>query len=570
MKTYKENANPVEKDLGQRILIIDDDAASLGVISDYLRNSGFIALAARSGESGIEKARYAHPDIIFLDVLMPGIDGFETCRCLKSDPATAEIPVIFMTALTGTEDKVKGFEAGAVDYVTKPFQSREVLSRVRMQLRLAALTRELRHTNAELTKHRDRLEEIVEKRTAEIKSANLQLQNEITERKQAEKALRAEHNRFVTVMDTLNTVVYVADMETYELLFMNLHGRRNFGDYIGEKCWSVFQSGQTGPCDFCTNDKLLDADGKPKGPYVWEFQNTVDHEWYECRDEAINWPGGRMVRLETAINVTERKRAEEALKDYSERLEEVVKARTNELEAAHKELVNREKLSVLGRLTAMVSHELRNPLGVIRSSAYYLNKRLGNADEKTRKHLDRIEQQVGHCDFIVDELLEYTRGRRSEMNKGELNQWLEGALDQIEIPDQVRLDYEPSPDTPIFHFDREKMRRVIINLVENALQAVIARQERIKKEDVPYAPLVKVSTSITDNGVCIEVEDNGPGMDNKIIRRAFEPLFTTRARGTGLGLAIVKKIVVEHNGRVELSSKPERGTKAIVVIPVAE
>ena len=86
MKTYKENAGPVEKGRGQRVLIIDDAAASLGVISDYLEDSGFVVLVARNGERGIERASYARPDIIFLDVQMPGIDGFETCRRLKSDP----------------------------------------------------------------------------------------------------------------------------------------------------------------------------------------------------------------------------------------------------------------------------------------------------------------------------------------------------------------------------------------------------------------------------------------------------------------------------------------------------
>ncbi len=233
-------------------------------------------------------------------------------------------------------------------------------------------------------------------------------------------------------------------------------------------------------------------------------------------------------------------------------------------------MIKREKLSVLGRLTAIVSHDLRNPLGVIRSSAYYLDSKLRNADEKILKHLQRIEQQVGHCDFIVDELLEYTRGRRSEMRKVALNPWLEGELDQIEMPDQVRLDYEPSPDIPMVHFDQEKMRRVVINLVENALQAIIARQEGLNKEDDPYQPQVKVSTSITDNGVCIEVGDNGIGMDAETVNQAFEPLFTTRARGTGLGLAIVKKIVEEHGGTVSLHSGPNRGTKVTLLIPIDE
>jgi len=205
--------------------------------------------------------------------------------------------------------------------------------------------------------------------------------------------------------------------------------------------------------------------------------------------------------------------------------------------------------------------------GTTRSSAYYLNSKLDYADEKTRKHLDRIEQQVGHCDSIVDELLEYTRGRRPEMRKMALNPWLEGVLDQIEIPDSAQLDYEPSPEILIFHFDQEKMRMVVINLVENALQAIIARQYGLNKENVSYKPRVKVSASITDNGVSIEVEDNGIGMDDATARRAFEAMFTSRARGTGLGLAIVKKIVKEHGGSVELSSDQDRGTKVIVVIP---
>ncbi len=267
-------------------------------------------------------------------------------------------------------------------------------------------------------------------------------------------------------------------------------------------------------------------------------------------------------------DITESKRAQEALKEYSEQLEEMVKERTQELESAHEELVNREKLSVVGRMTAMVSHELRNPLGVINSSTYYLKSKLGGAGEKILKHLQRIDQQVGHCDSIVDELLEYTRGRNSVMYKGEMTPWIEEVLDQITIPDQVSLVRKLSPDLPIARFDREKMSRVMINLVDNAIQALIVRQESWKEGKGPYRPQVKVATSMGDNSVSIDVEDNGIGMDNETANRAFEPLFTTRARGTGLGLAIVKKIIDEHGGSVTLKSKPDRGTKVTVKIPL--
>ncbi|NOR05157.1 MAG: GHKL domain-containing protein [Deltaproteobacteria bacterium] len=111
------------------------------------------------------------------------------------------------------------------------------------------------------------------------------------------------------------------------------------------------------------------------------------------------------------------------------------------------------------------------------------------------------------------------------------------------------------------------MRRVVINLVQNAFQAITARHDSLNEKQGPYQPQVKVSTSVADKGIRIEVADNGTGMDDETAKRAFEPLFTTSARGTGLGLAIVRKIVEEHGGHVSLDSIPNRGTKVTLVIP---
>ncbi|MBI4962046.1 MAG: ATP-binding protein [Desulfomonile tiedjei] len=258
---------------------------------------------------------------------------------------------------------------------------------------------------------------------------------------------------------------------------------------------------------------------------------------------------------------------EALLTQHAAELEEKVKERTRDLQAAQAELIKREKLSVLGQLTAIVSHELRNPLGVIRSSGYYLARKFGNSEDKVKKHLERIEQQVGLCDAIIGELLEYTRGRRSTVAHGEINPWLEEILDQMTPPDGMRLLRKLSPILPPVHFDREKMRRVVVNLVENAVQAVVTRQAAETEQKRAYWPQVTVTTSIAGHGVRIEVEDNGIGMDSETADRAFEPLFTTRARGTGLGLAIVRKIVEEHSGSVSLRSLPNVGTMVTVVIP---
>ena len=132
------------------VLAVDDNPANLGLLFDVLDDSGFEVLVAQSGESALKRAEATLPEIVLLDIMMPDIDGFETCRRLKANEATRHIPVIFMTAVTGTADKVKGFELGAVDYITKPIQPEEVLSRVKTHLTIQRLQWELQEKNRKL------------------------------------------------------------------------------------------------------------------------------------------------------------------------------------------------------------------------------------------------------------------------------------------------------------------------------------------------------------------------------------------------------------------------------------
>lgn len=115
------------------------------------------------------------------------------------------------------------------------------------------------------------------------------------------------------VLNAIDALVYVADMETHELYFINAYGRKIWGDCAGRKCWQVLQSGQDGPCSFCTNPQLVDEQGKPNGALVWEFQNTVNGRWYQCRDQAITWINGRQARIEIATDITELKESVQAL-----------------------------------------------------------------------------------------------------------------------------------------------------------------------------------------------------------------------------------------------------------------
>ena len=146
------------------VLVVDDNPTNLSVLVNLLRDVGLRVLVATDGESAIEQTEYVKPDLILLDVMMPGIDGFETCQRLKSNAETVKIPIIFMTALSETVDKVRGLSLGAVDYVTKPFEHEEVLVRIRTHLTIA-------------------------KQRQTIESQNLDLQTEISDRKRAEESL---------------------------------------------------------------------------------------------------------------------------------------------------------------------------------------------------------------------------------------------------------------------------------------------------------------------------------------------------------------------------------------------
>ena len=126
------------------ILVVDDTPTNLSVLVRILEGSGYRILVARNGRAALEIARQTRPDLVMLDVVMPELNGFEVCRTLKQDAATRETIVIFLSALGEVADKVSGLELGAADYITKPFQSEEVLARVRGHLLRKQLERDLR------------------------------------------------------------------------------------------------------------------------------------------------------------------------------------------------------------------------------------------------------------------------------------------------------------------------------------------------------------------------------------------------------------------------------------------
>ncbi|BAL27194.1 bifunctional diguanylate cyclase/phosphodiesterase [Azoarcus sp. KH32C] len=242
------------------ILIVDDTPANLGVAFDHFEDHGYRVAVAQDGEEGVRRAEIIHPHLILLDVMMPGMDGFETCRRLKASDKTRDIPVIFMTALADVHDKLAGFAAGGVDYVTKPIQVEEVLARVTTHLALREARECLAEQNERLEQEiamrktaeaalqhaNEVLEESVADRTAELEQANARLRAEIIERKEAERRIHymAHHDALTGLpnrthlLETLEAAIQTAKQQRSALTVLCLKvGRFNeINKVLGYRC----------------------------------------------------------------------------------------------------------------------------------------------------------------------------------------------------------------------------------------------------------------------------------------------------------------------------------------------
>ncbi len=375
----------------------------------------------------------------------------------------------------------------------------------------------------------------------QVRERTGELEGELARRRRAEADAETARQILTAVLEGMDALVFVADMETHEVLFANARMREAFGtDPVGRRCWEVFRH-RDGPCDHCTNPRLVGPDGKIGSPVVWEGRNPVTGRVYLNCDRAIRWVDGRLVRLETSTDITERKSLEARLREA-------------------------QKMEAVGTLAGGIAHDFNNILAVVLGNAELVLSR-EPADPELRRRLERILEASERARQVVAQLLAFCRKTEGSWRPVDAARAVADTLVLLRaaIPANVQIEESIAPDAGAVLADPAGLQRVVMNLVTNAYQAVRGSGGRV-------TVTVGSARQGQRDGVVLVVEDDGPGISEELIPRIFEPYFTTKevGQGSGLGLAVVRGMVDAAGGTVEVDSEPGRGTRFTVWLPRAQ
>jgi signal transduction histidine kinase len=222
------------------------------------------------------------------------------------------------------------------------------------------------------------------------------------------------------------------------------------------------------------------------------------------------------------------------------------------------QLLRSERLASIGMVGGNIAHELRNPLGVISNSLYFLRQRLSPTDEKVRRHLEIIGMEVDQAKGIINSLVDFSTSIEPVTTRVDLNTLLEAALEMVEIPPQVQVEREFQRPLPPLMGDETQLLQMFQHLIRNAVQAM------------EEGGTLRLETDVSGGRVCAAVSDTGPGIPREDHQRIFEPLVTTRVKGMGLGLTFSRRIVEAHGGEITLVSEPGHGSTFKVELPASD
>ncbi len=233
------------------------------------------------------------------------------------------------------------------------------------------------------------------------------------------------------------------------------------------------------------------------------------------------------------------------------------------------EIIRKGKLAQLGQITATVAHELRNPLGAVRTTSFLLERKLKGKGLEVEPLLERVNNGIQRCDSVITQLLDFARSSAPNLKEVVIDDWLAKVVEDEaqKLPAAVQVEVELGAEGEAAAIDEARMQRVIINLISNASEAMVGKGDDPSRFTTAH-PRILISSWRSARGIEIAVQDNGPGIPAENMSRIMEPLFTTKNFGTGLGLPAVEKIMVQHGGGLDFTSKPGEGARFVAWIPV--
>ena len=561
------------------ILIVDDNLENIRTLMALLTEEGYSVRAAPNGRTALMIVNSLRPELILLDVKMCGMDGYEVCRKLKADERTSDIAVMFISALDALGDRVKGFEIGAVDYITKPLHREEVLARVHTHIAIKRMQRDLREQNARLQeevrrhektgdalrKARDELEVRVEQRTAKLAKANEELTQEISERKQAEKALQESEEKFRNLFETSVDGIIVVDAETELIIDVNGACEEIYGYSKEEFLQKKFMEISDDP------EKTREA-----------LQPTLDGSLRKIPLRHHRRKDGSVFPVETSVgkfSLNGKEVAYGVLRDITDRIEVEAERRSLERQVQHA-----QKLESLGVLAGGIAHDFNNLLMAI----------LGNADlamddtaihAPARENIKEIIKASKRAAELAKQMLAYSGKGRFVIEPIDLNRFVAEMchLLEVSISKKVVLKYNFADNLPTFDGDATQIRQIVMNLITNASEAIGDKSgeialstgamhcDRAYLDDVNEVLKAGLDKPLDEGQyVCLEVADTGCGMNAETIEKIFDPFFTTKFTGRGLGMAAVLGIVRGHRGAIRIHSEVGKGASFKILFPANE